>query len=238
MQALEDGGAVIAVTCDRTRLSGRQSASAEILVEFANGERTQSRFQIEAGAAPVDPELPAGTFLAHEGVVVMEAVHFAAAHDVDGVGFRVVDSLGRMGDAVRTFPMTARWAPEDEAPWLRYDFAVEEQGPYVVQFWLSPRNPSWNGERLMCGYSCNQEAQTRIPTISASMRADCGCNEWNCGVLDNIRIAEQEIGLQRGQNSLYFYGGDPGIVLERIVLYPAGRPLPHSYLGPQESRRV
>ncbi len=238
VQALKDGGAVIAVTCDRTRLSGRQSALAEIRVKFANGACTQSRFRIEAGAAPADPELPAGTFVAHEGVIAMEASHFAAAHDVDGEGFRAVDSLGRMGDAVRTFPMTAGWEPGGEAPWLRYDFAADEAGRYKVQFWLSPHNPAQAGGRIPCGYSVNDGEKTILPTVSKSIYTEYSCSEWNRGVMNNIRIVEAEVELTGGLNRLYVYGGDPGIVLERIVLYPAGKPLPHSYLGPQESWRV
>lgn len=44
--------------------------------------------------------------------------------------------------------------------------------------------------------------------------------------------------MKKGENHLYFYAADPGIVLERIVLYPDNTRLPESYLGPAESWRI
>ena len=87
-------------------------------------------------------------------------------------------------------------------------------------------------------FSVNGERRKILDTVSDSFRADCACEEWNRGVLDNIRIVESVVPVKKGENQLYFYASDPGIVLERIVLYPENTKLPESYLGPVESWRV
>ena len=57
--------------------------------------------------------------------------------------------------------------------------------------------------------------------------------EWARGVLSRGRRSSVEVLLEKGRNDIYFYAGDPGVVLEKLVLHVL--PLPESYLGPEES---
>ena len=94
------------------------------------------------------------------------------------------------------------------------------------------------GARLRCMVSVNEGEKRIVDTVSDSYTTDCGCSEWCKGVLDNIRLIETVVTVREGENHLYFYAADPGIVLESIVLYPNGTKLQDSYLGPIESYRV
>lgn len=56
---------------------------------------------------------------------------------------------------------------------------------------------------------------------------------WCAGVSWNIRITESQVTLQAGLHTLQFYAVDPGLVLQKLVLFHGE--LPESYLGPPES---
>lgn len=238
VRALQEGRVTIHVTCDREKLAGREKARIEIPVQFADGRKTTGLLALEAGMEASGAAYPAGTFLEQNGMIVMEAAHFARKQDVEGKGFQVISYLGRMGDAVKAFPVTESWIGRKEAPFLQYDFAAEKEGSYTVQFYLSPRNPSVKGGHIRCRIAVNEEPAQMLETVSTSLYTEYSCMEWNRGVMDNIRIVKASAEVKRGLNHLYFYAGDPGIVLERIVLHRADRAIAESYLGPQESWRV
>ena len=64
-----------------------------------------------------------------------------------------------------------------------------------------------------------------------------GSDQWRRESIDSIKLAEADVVCRAGENRLRFYGMSPAIVLERVVLWPADRALPGSYLGPRESWR-
>ena len=158
--------------------------------------------------------------------------------NIENEGFSVIAHLGRMGSAVKAFPITKSWIDVADAPYLRYTFAAENAGDYRIQFYLLPRNPVEKGARMCLAYAVNEDHKKILNTVSNSFHADCTCEEWNRGVLDNMRVIESVVSVKKGENQLYFYAADPGIILERIVLYSNNTKLPESYLGPVESWRI
>lgn len=90
---------------------------------------------------------------------------------------------------------------------------------------------------MRLAFSVNGKKQL-LDTVPDSFHTNETCEEWSRGVLNNIRVAETAVPVHAGVNDLYFYAADPGIVLERIVLYPENTSLPKSYLGPPESWRT
>jgi len=237
VESLAKGKESIVVTCDRSKLKGREHALVEIFVTFANGEKTVGKLALLAEEM-AENAYAAGTYIEKQGYIAMNADGFTEQKDVGDAGFAVIAHLGRMGSAVKAFPVTKSWIDVPDAPYLRYTFAAENTADYMVQFYLLPRNPVEKGKRMRLAFSINGENRKILDTVSDSFRADCACGEWNRGVLDNIRVIETTVPVQKGENQLYFYAADPGIVLERIVLYPANTRLPESYLGPVESWRI
>lgn len=237
VESLAKGKESIVVTCDRSKLKGREHALVEIFVTFANGEKTVGKLALLAEEM-AENAYAAGTYIEKQGYIAMNADGFTEQKDVGDAGFAVIAHLGRMGSAVKAFPVTKSWIDVPDAPYLRYTFAAENMADYMVRFYLLPRNPVEKGKRMRLAFSINGENRKILDIVSDSFRADCACGEWNRGVLDNIRVIETTVPVQKGENQLYFYAADPGIVLERIVLYPANTRLPESYLGPVESWRI
>lgn len=236
VHSTEEGGAVIAVTCDRACLSGREKAFIKILVEFDNGEKTVGKLAVEA--ENMEYPYPAGTYVEHQGYIAMRAENFVEEKKVDGKGFEVIEYLGRIGSAVKSFPVTESWVDKQKAPYLKYAFAAELDGEYTLRLYLMPRNPVEKGERMRCMVSVNEGEKIIIDTVPDSFKTEWFCKEWSQGVLDNVRLIETVVPVRKGENNLYFYAADPGIVLESLVLYPNGTKLQDSYLGPIESYRV
>ena len=155
----------ITVTCDRQGLTDRERALIEIPVRFADGQKTVGRLAIEAAGETAATGYPKGAFWSIQGVIAMEASHFARKQDVEGRGFRVIEGLGRMGDAVKAFPVTESWIGREALPCLRYDFAVREEGDYVAQFCLAPRNPRGKGGHMRCQFSVNEGKIKVLETV-------------------------------------------------------------------------
>lgn len=233
VESLIKGKESIVVTCDRAKLKGREYALIEIFVTFANGEKTTGRLEILAENTEI--AYTVGTYIEKQGYISMNADGFVEKKDVGGEGFAVITHLGRMGSAVKSFPVTKSWTDVVDAPYLRYTFVAENSTDYIIQFYLLPRNPVEKGARMRIAFSINETYRKVLDTISDSFHADCTCEEWNRGVLNNIRVIESVVSVKKGENQLYFYATDPGIVLERIVLYSKNTKLPESYLGPVES---
>lgn len=228
----------ITVTCDRTKLTGRERALIEIFVLFDNGEKTVGRLELLAEETVAEDSYTVGAYIEKQGYIAMNADGFTEKKDVGEEGFQVLAHLGRMGAAVKAFPVTKSWIGAEEAPYLRYSFVAEHTADYVVQFYLLSRNPVEKGMRMRLAFGVNDEPASVLDTVSSSFHTDSACEEWSRGVLDNVRIIESSISVSKGENQLYFYAADPGIVLERIVLYPENTVLPESYLGPAESWRT
>lgn len=238
VESLTKGKESIVVTCDRTQLKGRERALIEIPVTFANGEKTTGRLELLAEEADAERAYTAGTYIEKQGYIAMNADGFTEKKDVGDEGFAVIAHLGRMGSAVKAFPVTKSWIGVEDAPYLRYTFAAENAADYIIRFYLLPRNPVEKRRHMRLAFSINGEGRKTLDTVSDSFRADWVCAEWSHGVLDNIRVIESVVSVRKGENQLYFYAADPGIVLERIVLYPENTKLPESYLGPAESWRI
>lgn len=238
VRCLAEGQDSITVTCDRLRLKCREHALIEIFVTFANGQETVGRLELLAEDAAAESSYAKGTYIEKQGYIVMNADGFAEKEDIGDSGFAVIAHLGRMGAAVKAFPVTRSWVGESRAPYLKYVFAAASETDYIVRFYLLPRNPVEKGKRMCLVFSLNDGVKKIVDTVSDSFRADCTCEEWNQGVLDNIRIVETVVPVKAGENQLFFYAADPGIVLERIVLYSTNVILPESYLGPTESWRI
>ncbi|MNG14124.1 hypothetical protein D3C84_978540 [compost metagenome] len=62
---------------------------------------------------------------------------------------------------------------------------------------------------------------------------------WNKAVADNIKIVTSSHSIENaGNHTLKFYGIDPALVLQKIVIETASGEILKSYLGPPESFKV
>lgn len=194
-------------------------------------------------------DVPAGTILESDGLLVFDAADYAESKAAQGAAFEKLEDFGKYESGMKVFPVTKKFkytekqnetrTGDDRAiadvPSLTYCLYSEQGGDYTLELHISPANPLAFGSRLWLGVSVNDENVQNVAFTDESYRGgECGCGAWANAVLDQEHIAELAVALDEGLNRLTVYAGSPGIVLERLVLRRAGTAKKESYLGPQK----
>lgn len=232
----KDGRRTVRFSIDRSALKEKDEAACKVKIIFDNGQQTESNLLFKAENANMDaPKDTPYLFLERQGYCAIRAEHFSEKKDVDGKGFAIIDYLGREGAAVKAFPPMERYADAKSAPYVKYAMIAEQSGTYRLAMSLLSRNPSVKGGRMRFAVSVNDDAPQDVFAVSGQYYTEWTCKEWGDGVLDHARTVTTEVTLQKGRNDIYVYAGEPGVVLEKLVLYPAEQELPESYFGPEES---
>lgn len=236
VEVSEDGHRTVQFSVNRAALQGKEEAACKVAITFDNGQKTESALLFQAENANVDVEKDTPyLFLERQGYCAIRAEHFSEKKDMDGKGFAVIDYLGREGAAVKAFPPMERYADAKNAPYVKYAMIAEESGTYHLTISLLTRNPSVKGTRMRFAVSVGGGAPREVCAVSEQYYTEWTCKEWGDGVLDHARTVTTEVTLQKGRNDIYVYAGEPGVILEKLVLYPTKKELPESYLGPEES---
>jgi hypothetical protein len=218
------------IRCDREKLSDAiQSARLSI-------KDSETVVAVEIAAKGHHYlKLPPMTFMAHNGIIVMEANHFAAKKDTGEGSFAELKYYGRSGTGMKVFPSTANFKETDKKPVLTYRFFIGEDGDYTVEVWTTPVNPTRANQplRFMLGKpDSGQQIITAVPADFVAFHSD---PRWCRGVLDNIRKTSAELNFTQGVQEITIAALEAGLILERILIYKKGDEVPISYLGPQES---
>ena len=187
--------------------------------------------------------LPPMTFLPQNGVITMNAAHYAEKKDVEAGAYQVLRGYGQYGTAVKVVPFTAAFSEGQEAPELKYRFLIPESGDYRVEILAAPTNPAFNRQSLRIRIAA--EGEERILTlVEADFKAgDTRDSSWCRGVLDQIHSVETVMHFEKGVRELTLGALEAGVVPERIRVIPAAggngrKAIRTSYLGPEESAFV
>lgn len=232
----EGGRKTVSFSVNRAALSGKEEARCKLNIYFDNGEETYSDLLFKAET--IEWKAEEGTpylFFERQGYCAIRAEHFSEKREIHGKGFAVVDYLGREGAAVKAFPPMETYGTPESAPYVKYSMVAERTGTYHLAISLLSRNPSVKGGRMRFAVSVNSGMPQDLYGVSEHYYTEWFHKEWADGVLCHARIVETEVLLEEGRNEIYLYAGDPGVVFEKLVLYPEGTTLPESYLGPEES---
>lgn len=223
----------IRVRIDRSGLG--MDTEAHIAVKIPSGEVT---IVVEA-EQPDLSGLPERTFVATDDYVAIEAEHYYAKYDVGQygtvAGFQVIEGYGKTLSAMKVFPTTGYFTAGQDAPYLEYQFIVQEAGAYEVELHMQPSNPVTTDNTIYYSLQANDGPIEVKNAIPKGQNVGDSNHEWAAGVLNNIRRHSSEIVCNAGLNKVRVYAVSPGFVLEKLVIYPAGRKPPESYLGPVES---
>lgn len=227
------GQVVVRVRCDRSLLPADGVVRARLLV--SDGEATVA---LDVSAArPEVADLPPMTFLPRRGVVVMNADHVAAVEWTRRGSYVALTDHGRTGAGIAVRPVTAAFADGQPAPGVTYRFVAPAAGECTLELWTTPTNPVAAHTPLRLRVRAGAASQT-VTTVPADYTAFHTDPRWAPGVLDNIRVATTTIRTTDGVNELTVSPLEPGLILERLLVYPAGSPPSSSYLGPEESWRT
>ena len=231
---------------DKAMLNGRERALVTIQIQFDDGKRTFSRLELEAEGNGCESGVQTNktqddgrhVFLERQGYCCIPAKDFVQLGDVLGNGFRVIDYLGRESSAIKAFPPMAYYPDASKAPFVRYEMIAEQDGEYVVKTYLMARNPVIKGERSRFALSVNNDAPIMLYAVSENYYTEWFNQEWARGVIDHGRVVSTTVTLKKGKNDVFLYAGEPGVIVEKIVLHPANITLPDSLLGPAASCTV
>ena len=226
----------LCLCCDKTMLTGKEEAAVDITINFTNGDNTKIKMCVVA--APV-PEASDGAFHEVNGIICIEAEHFAKAEsEHEDEGWRSIKYLGRMGSAIKCYPVTEDFRGNEKAPYVRYDIVTCSAGTYNIEVDVLARNPVVMGDDMFLYISANDGAKQTLNAVVSDYYAAHTCPHWCDGVLDGVRRICGKLKLNEGKNSIYVYAGSPNVSFDKIVLWNESRELPYSYLGPQESFRA
>ena len=250
----EEGLASVDVFCDRAGLSGTDCASVEVECLF-KGEKvydpdeemydkplgkTTAKMKVYVGG---EYSYPPMTFVDTEGYISIEASHYSAKKGFDGAEWLGIDHLSRLDTpAMKILPSTSKYLDKDtdayiaDAPYMEYSFAAAKAGEYKLELWLSNRNPVAIDAKLRIGVSVNGGDVDVIHTVPDGYKPGMhGSAVWGTEVLEKIRRVKTNIEVTEGVNTVRIIGGDPNIILEKLVAYPVGHEPERTYFGAPES---
>lgn len=178
--------------------------------------------------------LPEMTFVGKDGVIAMEAEHTSQRVSKSGVEWKVIEHYGRTLSSLKMYPTTVTFEVADNAPNLEYSLYADQDGVFTLTAYTAPTNNLASHSKMRYGVSFDGGEPVIADTLPTGIIAgDPHNTPWCQGVLDNIHMAATTHQLTKGLHTLRIHGLDAGLVLQKLVL--SRKPLPPSYLGPEES---
>ncbi len=178
--------------------------------------------------------------LEERGIAVIDAANFVSeSHNTSNKEFKTVKALGRCENAVKLFDTKkVDYSPKaDGKALVNYSVYVQNPGEYEIIFQLLPTHAYEFGKKIRLVYSVNGEDRTVLEYITEDLKNGVW-NSWSDGVMSHVRPVKDSCTLDKGFNTITFFGEAEENVLEKIILVKKGESLLPSYLGPKESVRV
>jgi len=179
------------------------------------------------------PESSKGNvFYELNGYVSLEAVHYTGKKDASNIKWKVIPDIGREGDGITTFPVTAHTQSlSANTAHLDYDFYCYDTGAVKLNAYFSP---TLNFHNDSAGLQYAVSIDNEKPQIISINKDDTDGRKWNQWVANNIIIKTTDHLVHRaGKHTLKYWRISPAVILQKIVLDFGG--LKPSYLGPQET---
>lgn len=206
-------------------------------VKYVSAATATSSFakhdSVEMSAKSLIPRNTTGNvFYELNGYVSIEAADFSAKKDAANIHWRVIPNIGRDGDGISTFPVTAAIQTVSPAsPRLQYYFYCYDTGVIKLNTYFSP---TLNFHNDSTGLQCAISIDWEKPQIISINKDDRDGRKWNQWVADDIIIKTTNHAINtKGKHTVKFWMISPAVILQKIVLDFGG--LKQSYLGPQQT---
>jgi hypothetical protein len=138
--------------------------------------------QVVVQAVVDNPRVPRSRlrgFVEANGYVSMEAAHATRVVDSPSVGWKRIPDIGRTGDGMEPFPVTAPSQTPGAGPRLEYDMSLFSTGPVRVWAYLSPRNDVLATDGLKYAISIDGAAPQVVNLTKATGADDTTMNrQW------------------------------------------------------------
>lgn len=220
----------VILTCKEGALPEKEEV---VRLLISDGDTTVA---VEVHGKWAEPQgMPSMVFLPENGVVTMDAPHFAEKKDVDQAAFTVLEGYGRSGNGLKVLPSICDFEEADEKPSVTYRFVCEKAGEFELEIWTSPCNSLVNKRPLSIVLQAGETKQIVDILPSDYRGGELSDYRWIEAVMNQIRKTKLSITCKEGINDIVIEPLQAGFVLERLLVYPVGTKLPQSYLGPKES---
>ena len=230
----------IRIKIDRDKLAAASDKTALLKIEGNDGHGAKILVKVHVDATPVDMNFPAGTFVQTTNYVSIEAPHF-----VRSSGFNLLEGYGKTLGAVKASDTIKSFAPDaKDAPFVEYAFALDKDfvektgGVMAFDFYINPSNPAYKDNKLQFVADVNGEKILKDAVDPEKFAVGDNQFPWGKDIPDNIRIATVYADCHAGLNSVKVSPVTPNIVLEKIVIHEANKPMPKSYLGAPETYKL
>jgi hypothetical protein len=177
-------------------------------------------------------------FYEKNGYVSIEAANYSKAVNKPAspadrqIKWKVIPGIGKDGDGVTTFPVTAdEKTLTNGNPYLQYEVYVYDTGTVKLDAYFSP---TLNFENDSLGLQYAISIDNEKPQIISINKDDKNERTWGKWVSNNIitKTTQHEIS-KSGRHIIKYWMISPAVILQKIVLDFGG--LKPSYLGPQET---
>ena len=230
----------IRIKLDRAKLDTATDKTALLKIEGNDGAGARILVNVHIDAAVPNTNFPAGTFVQTTNYISIEAPHF-----VRSSGFDLLEGYGKTLGAVKASDTTKTFAASDtNAPFVEYAFALSQDfvektgGVMAFDFYINPSNPAYKDNKLQFVAEVNGERILKDAVDPEKFAVGDNQFPWGTDIPNNIRISTVYAECHAGLNTVKLSPVTPNIVLEKIVIHEANKPLPESFLGAPETYRI
>ena len=229
----------ITVGIDWEKAPSGNAVPAQIV--FRAGEQSEKVLvSLFNPTAPSRAELR-GIYVENNGCVSIPAAGCHRVRENDRIKITAVEDLGIEGPALQLGDPTAplQIFRSRDVPCAKYDFYAFDAGSVDVYTYVLPTFPLHADRDFRIGENTNTDTKYSVQIDDGALATPSSSHVeysqvWFESVLRNCAVNKSTLHIDKpGRHTLRIRVGDPGIVLQKIVLDFGG--MKRSYLGPQST---
>ena len=229
----------ITVGIDWEKAPSGNAVPAQIV--FRAGEQSEKVLvSLFTPTAPSRAELR-GIYVENNGCVSIPAAGCHRVRENDRIKITAVEDLGIEGPALQLGDPTAplQIFRSRDVPCAEYDFYAFDAGSVDVYTYVLPTFPLHADRDFRIGENTNTDTKYSVQIDDGALATPSSSHVeysqvWFESVLRNCAVNKSTLHIDKpGRHTLRIRVGDPGIVLQKIVLDFGG--MKRSYLGPQST---
>lgn len=188
-------------------------------------------------AKPAAAELQ-GMFVEHDGYVAIPAADYTRKIETDQMKFFIADGLGICGRGLQMGEPTQPLQPYrtvDQGGRVEYDFYCFNAGVVDVYTYVLPTFPLHSERDFKMPENTNSDTKYSVRIDDGSLSSPTTSaieytHAWYDSILRNCRVNKSTLYIHEpGRHTLQIRPGDPGVVVQKIVIDFGG--VKKSYLG-------
>jgi hypothetical protein len=205
------------VSIDWDAVNSLDTLSSEIIFKINNQIYPVQVKAVKTGLNSENEKL----FTEDNGIIAIEAENFISNVSTALGYWQIIQGLGRAGDAVGSYPVTAFPVNLDalsQSPTLAYDFYSTSTGDFNFLFYCLPNQPVNEDYGLRFAVSIDN-GEPVIVNAELRKEMDERNAEWQKNVLQAASIRSASVKIEKqGKHTLTIRMIDPGVVLDKIVM--------------------